>query len=169
MDQFMSQTTKRVSTIIALSLSSILFSNLGLAQEFEHGNQAMQLFDAEGFNNSPLWVQIWVGFMAASFLCGLFFVKNHSIARWVVGGMFAGMVFGKVFAIIFGIPNYSGYIALIHVVFWTPGLFKLLTQRPFAAKPSAFSIWSGVITFVICFSFIFDIRDAVIFLQHSFS
>jgi len=163
----MSQKIKLRSEIIALPLFALLISSTGFAQEFEHGNQAMQLFDAEGFSNSPLWVQAWVGFMMLSFLGGLFFVKNHAIARWVVGGMFAGMICGTAIAKLFGIPNYSGYIALVHVVFWTPGLIKLLTQRPFLSPISAFSLWSGLITFVICFSFIFDIRDAVIFLQHS--
>lgn len=151
------------------SLAFLFFSGAGFAQEFEHGNQAMQLFDAEGFFNSPLWVQVWVGFMVTWFMGGLFFVKSHSIARWVTGGMVAGLICSPIIATIFGIPNYSAYIALIHLIFWTPGLFKLLIHRPFVAKPSAYSIWSGVITLVICFSFIFDIRDAVIFLQHSFA
>ncbi len=152
---------------VALFLASLLFSSLGFAQEFEHGNQAMQVFDAQGFYSSPLWVQLWVGFMATWFMGGIFFVKNHSIARWIFGGMVAGVICSMIIGKIFGIPNYSGYIALIHVIFWTPGLIKLLTQRPFVAKPSAYSIWCSVMTFVICFSFIFDIRDALIFLQHS--
>ncbi len=165
----MSHIKKFACKIMVPSLAALLFSSFGFGQEFEHGKQALQLFDSEGFYNSPLWVQIWVGFMVTWFMGGLFFVKNHLIARWVVGGMVAGMICSSIIANIFGIPNYSGYIALIHLIFWTPGLIKLLTQRPFVAKPTAFSIWSGVMTFVICFSFIFDIRDAVIFLQHSFA
>ena len=136
------------------------------AQDVEHGNQAMQLFDKEGFENSPQWVQVWVGLMMASFIVGLFFVKNHIIARWVLGGMFAGMIFGAVAGTVFGVPNYSGFIALVHVIFWTPALYQLLSKHPFLGPGSAFSIWSGVITFVIFFSFIFDIRDAVIYLNH---
>ena len=154
-------------TILFISLLTVLLSGgIVSAQEVEHGNQAMQLFDKQGFENSPQWVQIWVGFMMATFIAGLFFIKNHVIARWVVGGMLAGMTFGIIAGSVFGVPNYSGFIALIHVIFWSPALYQLLSKRPFLDERSAFTIWSGVITLVICFSFIFDIRDAAIFLNH---
>jgi len=126
----------------------------------------MQLFDKQGFENSPKWVQVWVGFMTMAFIAGIFFVKNHVVARWVVGCMIAGMIFGIVAGNVFGIPNHAGFIALIHVVFWSPALYQLLSKRPFLAARSAFSIWTAIITFVICFSFIFDIRDAVIYLSN---
>ncbi len=154
--------------LIALFIISIivLLSGSASAQEFEHGNQAMQLFDKQGFENPPKWVQLWVGFMMMTFIAGIFFVKNHMIARWVVGCMIAGMIFAIIAGRVFGMPYYSGFIALIHVVFWSPALYQLLSKRPFAGPRSAFSIWSAVITFVICFSFIFDIRDAVIYLSN---
>jgi len=105
--------------------------------------------------------------MVATFISGIFFVKNHVTARWVVGCMVTGMIFGVIAEKAFGVPNYSGFIALVHVVFWSPALYHLLTKRPFLGQSSTFTIWSGVITFVICFSFIFDIRDAVIYLDHA--
>jgi hypothetical protein len=148
------------TTLLIFSIGSVS------AQEIEHGHQAMQIFDKQGFDNSPQWVQIWVACMVASFLAGLFFVKNHAIARWVVGCFIAGMVFGAVAGNVFGVPNYSGFIALVHLIFWTPALFQLLAKRPFLGQRSAFTVWSGVITAVICFSFIFDIRDAFIYLTH---
>jgi hypothetical protein len=66
----------------------------------------------------------------------------------------------------FGLQPISGYIATIHIIFWSPALYQLLTKRPFFGARSAFSVWSGVITFVILFSFVFDIRDAFIYLTH---
>lgn len=155
-----------IPTLTVCIISLILSTGTLSAEEIEHGHQAMQIFDKQGFDNSPQWVQIWLACMMASFLAGLFFLKNHVIARWVVGGFFAGMAFGAIAGNVFGMPNYSGFIALVHLFFWTPALYQLLTKRPFFEKRSAFTIWSGVITAVICFSFIFDIRDAFIYLTH---
>lgn len=157
----------RYMAIFLISVVALISTiDNALAQAVEHGNQAMQLFDKEGFDNSPQWVQIWVGFMMASFIAGIFFLKNHLIARWVVGSMVAGAIFGIIAENVFGIPNYSGFIALVHLIFWTPALYQLLSKRPFLGQRSAFTIWSGVITLVICFSFIFDIRDTLIYLSH---
>ena len=155
-----------IPTLIVCTASLMLSVSTLSAQEIEHGHQAMQIFDKQGFDNSPQWVQIWIACMMASFLAGLFFVKNHVIARWVVVGFIAGMTFGAVAGNVFGVPNHSGFIALVHLVFWTPALVQLLAKRPFLGQRSAFTIWSGVITAVICFSFIFDIRDAFIYLTH---
>ncbi|MBL4672333.1 MAG: hypothetical protein JKX81_08720 [Arenicella sp.] len=157
---------RHISTLFVCLVSLILSTGPLLAQEIEHGHQAMQIFDKQGFDNSPQWVQFWLACMMVSFLAGLFFVKNHVIARWVIGGFFAGMTFGAIASSVFGVPNYSGFIALIHLIFWTPALYQLLAKRPFLGQRSAFTIWSGVITAVICFSFIFDIRDAFIYLTH---
>lgn len=157
----------RYSKILITSCLIFLLSFESLAaQGVEHGNQALQIFDKQGFENSPQWVQIWLGFLMASFVAGIFFVKNHVIARWVVGGFIAGMIFSAVAGNVFGVPNQSGFIALVHIIFWAPALAQLLTKKPFLSEPSAFTIWSGVITFAICFSFIFDIRDAAIYISH---
>lgn len=138
-----------------------------LAQsDYMHGHGAIQIFDEQGMKNTPQWVMAWIMFMAATFICGLFFVKNHIIARWVVGGFVAGLVLGEVIRLALGIPPYSGYIALIHIVFWSPALYQLVSKRPFLNAKGAYKVWSGIITAVILFSFVFDIRDAVLFLRH---
>lgn len=140
--------------------------NVFAQTELAHGNGALELFDSEGQANSPRWVMMWIMFMAATFFVGVFFVKNHPIARWVVGGFVAGIVCLVVLERGFGFPPISGYIATIHLIFWSPGLYQLLSKRPFLEEPSAFSIWSGVMTLVILFSFVFDIRDSFIYLRH---
>jgi hypothetical protein len=157
---------RHIYALLVFIVSLVLSIGTLSAQEIEHGHQAMQLFDKQGFDNAPQWVQIWLALMMASFLAGLFFVKNHVIARWVVGGFFAGVIFTAIAGGVFGVPNYSGFIASVHLVFWTPALYQLFTKRPFLEQRSAFTIWSGVITAVICFSFIFDIRDSFIYLSH---
>ena len=102
--------------------------------------------------------------MAGCFLASVFFIRRHSEARWVFGAFVTGAVVSIVSTRVFGIPLLSGYIALIHVVCWTPALIVLLTRRPFLKDKSVFAKWSGLMTFVIIFSFVFDIRDAAIFL-----
>lgn len=134
--------------------------------DYQHGHGALQLFDSEGMDNTPQWVMIWIMFMAFTFFCGLLFVKNHPIARWVVGCFVAGVVISTLANSVLGVPQLSGFIALIHIIFWSPALFQLLTKRPFLGTLSAFTVWSGVMTLVILFSFIFDIRDASLYLMH---
>ena len=151
----------------AVLVLCLLLPILAFAEtEYTHGHGALQIFDEAGWEATPQWVKIWIGFMAATFIAGIAFVKNHIIARWVIGGFVLGIICGELFAKLLGIPPLSGYIALIHVIFWSPALYQLLTKRPFLGSRSTFTIWSGVMTFVILFSFIFDIRDAFLFLRH---
>ena len=157
-------------TILAFATLTLLASAYPAAAEYSKGHQALQIFDQEGMAAAPRWVMIWIAFMAASFATGLFFVRRHAIARWVVGGFIAGFAVTAI-APMLGVVVLSGFIALVHVVCWSPGLYQLLTKRPFFTGDdswSAFSIWSGVICCVILFSWVFDIRDAAIYLRHIF-
>jgi hypothetical protein len=155
-------------TIILLSLVASVFAQAELpaAQTYELGHGALEIFNGDAMAHTPQWVQIWILFMIASFAVGLFFVGRHPIARWVVGGFLAGMVLSTVLTSGLGLASLSGLIACVHVICWSPALYQLLSKRPFLGERSAFSIWSGVITFVITFSFIFDVRDAAIYLNH---
>ncbi len=162
-----SQPTYNKTASVFLMLFSFLVPLNSFAQEaYEHGHGAMQLFDEQGMKNTPQWVMIWVYFMLASFAASLFFVKDHVEARWVAGGFLAGVVLMTIGTRILGIPPLSGFIALMHIIGWTPALVVLVKKRPFMGPSSAFSIWAGVMTAVIIFSFIFDIRDAAIFLSN---
>ena len=155
-------------TIILLSLVASVFAQAELptAQTYELGHGALEVFNGDAMAHTPQWVQIWILFMVASFAVGLFFVRRHPLARWAVGGFLAGMVLSAVLTSCLGLASLSGLIASAHVICWSPALYQLLTKRPFLGERSAFSIWSGVITLVIIFSFIFDVRDAAIYLNH---
>ncbi len=159
-------------TIAALALYTVLMallpSPLCAQQAYEHGHGAMQIFDEQGMANTPRWVMIWVYFMMVSFAASLLFVKNHLEARWVAGCFIVGVIMMMVATKALGIPPLSGFIALVHVIAWTPALIVLLKRRPFLAPLSAYSAWTAVMTFVIIFSFVFDIRDASIFLSRYF-
>lgn len=157
----------KTSTVVSwLFLFSFFLATTAQAQEYPKGHGALEIFDAEGMEAAPQWVMTWIMFMAASFAAGLLFVWKHPVARWVVGCFVAGIVALTISAQ-FGVRQLSGFIALMHIVFWSPALYQLLTKRPFIAeKITPFSIWSGLITAVILFSFIFDFRDAAIYLNH---
>jgi len=139
------------------------------AEEYAKGHGALQVFDAEGMAATPLWVQMWVGFMLVMFATGLFaFAWKQPLARWVAGGFILSALFGESIFNAFGLPFLSGSIAILHLVFWTPGLILLLMQRPFLDPEQGkwFRIWSGMMVVSILFSYVFDIRDATIYLNH---
>jgi len=135
-------------------------------QGYEPGNGALQVWNEDGQAAAPAWVRGWLSFLAIAFISGLLFVWKHPIARWVVLGMVANLLIGRGLIPALGIVKLSGLIGVVHVICWSPALYFLLKERPFTKGLSPFAIWSGIITFVILFSFIFDIRDAVIYLDH---
>lgn len=147
-------------------LTMLLISGSAHAIEYQLGHGALDLFDEE-MTTTPAWVRYWMMFMGLSFIAGLLFVWKHPVARWVVGGMILSVIAGNLITPALGLTKLNGLISLLHIVFWSPALYLLLKQRPFMGKPSAYSIWAGLITAVILFSFIFDIRDAAIYLAHS--
>jgi hypothetical protein len=138
------------------------------ADEYAKGIGALQIFDPDSIGTSPQWVQVWLGFMLLTFAASLIFVWRHPIARWVAGGFILGVVCGEFIFSTLGLPMLSGAIAIVHLVFWSPGLVFLLLKRPFldTDETMLFRIWSGVMTAVILFSWIFDIRDAFIYIDH---
>ena len=133
---------------------------------YEHGNGALQIWDAEGQANAPAWVQVWLGIMAVSMLSGFLFIWKYVEARWVVGCVFVGILVTRFLVPALPVVKFSGLIALLHLVFWSPALFILLKNKPFTKGLSFYAVWSGLITSVILFSFIFDIRDAAIYLHY---
>jgi len=159
---------RAVLAIFALVLA-ILFSFGAGADDYAKGNGALEVFDAEGISASPAWVQIWVGFMLLMFAIGLFvFAWKRPLARWVAGGFIVSAATGEMVFGALGLPFLSGAIAIMHLVCWTPGLILLLTQRPFANPEEGrwYRLWTGLMTGTILFSFVFDIRDAFIYISH---
>lgn len=157
-----------IGWLIATSLLLTTANALG-AEVYAKGNGALEVFDADGMAASPTWVMAWVGFMMVTFAIGLFvFAWKKPIARWAAGGFIVSAATGAAVFNALGLPFLSGSIAIMHLVCWTPALILLLVKRPFAdaAEGRWFRIWSGVMTFVILFSFVFDIRDAFIYISH---
>jgi|TARA_B110000879_G_scaffold200692_1_gene274939 hypothetical protein len=154
-----------ITAVICLLISL----NAVSAEQYEKGHGALQYFDAQGMSVSPIWVQAWVAFMVLTFAIGLFvFAWRQPIARWAAGGFILSASSGAAIFGALGLPFLSGAIAIMHIICWTPALVLLLTRLPFfdPEHSQAFKIWAGTLTFVISFSFIFDLRDAVIYIAH---
>ncbi len=147
----------------------LLVPSLGAAETsgtYESGHQALEVWDAEGRANAPSAVRIWILVMLASFVPALVFAWRHVEARFVAGGVLGGLVASRLIVGATGIVPLSGFVALIHLIFWSPALFLLLTRQPFRKSLGVYSFWSGWVTLVILISFVFDVRDAAIYLVH---
>ena len=151
---------------VPLLLFSIVISAPALAQTFEPGHKALQLWNAEAMDRVPPAVEIWLYFMMAVLVTGLLFVWRHRGARWIVLGT-VGIVLSFGFLVpALGMTPFTGLAALTHLIFWSPGLYILLRDKPFLTGVSPYAIWSGLATFMIVVSFFFDIRDAAIYLDY---
>lgn len=130
------------------------------------GYKALQVWDEAAMANAPTALKIWLWFMMAVFAVGLLFIFRHRPARWLIGG-FVAMALVAVFLVpAMGLAMFTGLAALLHVIFWTPGLYLLLREAAFLKGLSVYGVWAGVMALVILISFIFDVRDAAIYLDH---
>lgn len=153
-------------SLLVLGLASVGIVEGAYAQDYEAGHGALQVWDEAGRAKAPAWVRGWLTFLTLTFATGLFFVRRRIEARWAVGG-FLGVVAAAIGSQAFtDIVPLSGFLALLHLIFWSPALYVLLTRRPFMKERSAYAVWSATLTCVILFSFVFDIRDAAIYLDH---
>jgi hypothetical protein len=152
--------------LVGLLLYCVVSIDPALAQPYESGHQPLQLWDNAARGNMPLWVSIWLGIMMTTFAVGILFVRRHAEARWVVGGFIGMMLVTVATGRVFGLLPLSGLFSVVHIICWSPALYVLLTRRPFMQEFSLFTLWSGAITACIIFSFIFDIPDAIIYLDH---
>lgn len=147
-------------------LASLLLPATLYAADYEAGHQALELWNDEAKANVPEAVKIWLTVMMVTFVSGLIFVWKHVPARWVVGGVLLSVGGGGLIAEALGLVVLSGYVALLHLIFWSPGLFFLIRERAISKGVSLYSVWAAVTTLVIIVSFFFDIRDASIYLKH---
>lgn len=151
---------------IALFLCCAVAIEPALAQPYQSGHQPLEIWDNAARANMPQWVQIWLAIMMSTFALGLFFVRRHIEARWVVGGFIAMALLTVASGRILGLVPLSGLFSLVHLICWSPALYVLLTRRPFLKDRSLYAVWSAAITACIIFSFVFDIPDAAIYLDH---
>ncbi|MBD5770874.1 hypothetical protein [Marinomonas colpomeniae] len=154
-----------VMAVSLLILPSIAF---GLDSQYFVGHGALDIFNQEGFLVTPRWVQIWILILIGTFIAGFYFAWKHSIARWAVGGFIFSMTMGHTIFGLLNLPFLGGSIAIMHLVCWSPALLIFLIKRPYfnCNERMSFRAWSGLMTSVLIFSFVFDIKDALIYISH---
>lgn len=114
---------------------------------------------------SPLWVQRWIIFMLCTFFAGLFFVRTHLAARWIVASVVVSHLASAFVLLVFGPEALTvGVIAINHIVFWTPAAIYLALKGAPEQYAPVYSAWRYLMLAVISFSLVFDFRDAAIFL-----
>ena len=155
-----------VRFLAGLLLCCVVLIEPALAQPYESGHQPLQIWDNAARASMPQWVSIWLGILMTTFALGFLFVRRHTEARWVVGGFICMILVTVATGRVLGLVPLSGLFSLVHIICWSPALYVLLTRRPFLQDRSLYALWSGAITAVIIFSFIFDIPDAAIYLDH---
>lgn len=152
--------------VFSILLAGLISIENAVAATYEPGHQALQLWNETAMNNAPQWMNIWLSVMVGSFALGILFVWHHVAARWLVGGFILMVLFVFFVAPILELTPFSGLFALLHIIFWTPGLIILLKERPFLKGFSFYGVWGGLIILVILISFVFDFPNAAIYLDH---
>ncbi len=156
---------RRFSTVI-LIFGLLSLAEVASAQDYVSGHGALEVWDEAGRAGVPLWVRIWLTILQLTFISGLVFMRRNVEARWAVGGFFGVFASAVLSQSLTDIVPLSGFIALLHVLFWSPALYVLLSRRPFLKERSIYTVWSGFMTFVILFSFVFDIPYTLVYFDH---
>lgn len=128
------------------------------------GSPALGVWDNDARANLPLWMMLWLGFLALTFLSSVIFAWNHVPARWVLAGFIGSHVATIAIESIDGVVLQAGLVSLLHVVFWTPGLIAILSNQSDLRLNTAYGVWASVLLFVYAVAFTFDIRDGVVWL-----
>lgn len=153
---------------LATALTAPLSGTALGAEEYAKGTGALEVFDREAIVDLPMLTKVWLVFMLTTFAVGLFvFAVDKPIARWAGGGLIFSMATCHPFFTALGLPVLSGAIATSHIVCWSPALVLLLIKRPFLDRNEGygFRIWSALMTGVILISFVFDFREAAIYIK----
>ena len=146
----------------------IMFAASACAQEYPSGAGALERFDDAARAAIPAPLRIWLMVLLGTFAASIIFVWKKPVARWALVGLLVAMLAGGPVFNALGWPMLGGGIALWHLVCWTPVLIVLLLKRPFLDSTEwlPFRIWSALLLAVIIISFVFDIRDAWIYVNH---
>ena len=139
-----------------------------VAKEYPSGAGALEVFDGAARAAVPAPLKIWLMLLLGTFAASVIFVWKKPVARWALVGLVAAMFVGPKIITALGWPMLGGGIALSHIVCWTPVLIVLLLKRPFLDPNEwmPYKIWSALLLVVIVGSFVFDIRDAWIYVNH---
>lgn len=151
-------------TKLGLLFCLVTVTGIFLATTGVGGSPALELWNNDTRTSLPLWLMIWLGFLALTFLSSVAFAWNHVPARWVLASFVGSHVATIAIENTEGMVLRAGLVSLLHVVFWTPGLVSLLSNQSDIRFNSAYGIWASILLFVYAVAFTFDIRDGIVWL-----
>ena len=153
-----------LKTKLGLLFSLVVMTGIFLAVTGIGGSPALNLWNNDARANLPVWMMVWLGFLALTFLAAAIFSWNHVAARWVLAGFIASHVVTIAVESTQGVVLRAGLVSLLHVVFWAPGLVAMLADQAQLKFSSAYGIWASALLFVYAVAFTFDIRDGIVWL-----
>ena len=112
----------------------------------------------------PMWTKIWLGVLVLTFLASAWFVKEHVPARWVLGGFILSHLIVFAFPLQKKWTMRAGMVSLLHVLCWSPGWVMCILDADQWVLGAPYTYWCYDIIVLIGFSFIFDVRDALVYL-----
>ena len=127
---------------------------------------SLELWNNAARTSLPGWLVAWLAGMVATFLASVFFVRRHVPARWVLGGFLASHALVAVLELGGLATMRTGLVSVTHVLGWTPAGIAVLRAIPGSDPGSAFGRWCRLLALVIAIAFVFDVRDAALYLYY---
>jgi hypothetical protein len=127
---------------------------------------SLQIWDNAARVAIPTPLKIWLVFLALTFASSLFFVRRHPAARWAAGGFVLSHVVVAAIELGTTVDLRIGLVSLAHVVCWAPALVMLVRELPATSAETRYGLWCRVLLGVIAVAFVFDLRDAGMFLYY---
>lgn len=110
----------------------------------------------------PAWVNMWMNWMGIVFGLGFFFIFTRWGARLAIGMMLFLNVPASAF--VTDLTGNIDWISVVHLIFWTPVLYYLLTRDvlgPNANRRSLYGVWAILMSATMAISLAFDAWDTI--------
>ena len=109
---------------------------------------------------------VWLTFLVVTCLSSAFSAKNHSPARFVLGGFILSHLAVIALSYLKNFAMRVGVVSITHVVCWAPELIFTVADFDGRAVNTPYGIWSYALIIAVSTSFIFDLRDAGTYLYY---
>ena len=110
---------------------------------------------------------VWLALLVSTNFASVAFVSAHYPPRCVIGGFIVSHVLVVALAYVNRFTMLRGTVSLLHVVCWSPGW--IYTVLELCSGPSgSYLVWCIALVATVGISFIFDTRDAFVYLQSLF-
>lgn len=110
----------------------------------------------------PLWLQAWVGWMAAINVIGAVVFIQRPESKWILLAMIGNFI---LMSALYQTYGYQRILGLAHVVFWTPLLIYLWRRRPQWNFATLSERWLALLFATNLLSLIIDYADVARYLM----